>query len=314
VNAVENIFSITFRCLLEERLSTEEGKAFACKNILLNIKELCEYLHAEVGAPVDEHFLKQLDSHLTEIISIVINKYPQNNAKTASKKVLRFIKQISNRENDQYDFLFTHGLSIKYRTNGDYSSEIMQVINQLLNAPLSDVREDEALIDNFRKFCRQLFYYAREETGSLRESATFKIVDDSIDIILNSDSPNRAGGISVEQLDELNQHRTRIDNFKDVAAALASENYEITEDLLSFEKAKAQLFKIGQKIPSEVKQFSEREIKEGQFKVYHASVLRVLTKWSEELYSKLERADELIRSRIHKFKTNSDSLRFCSVE
>jgi hypothetical protein len=29
-----------------------------------------------------------------------------------------------------------------------------------------------------------------------------------------------------------------------------------------------------------VRQFSEKEAKEGQFKVYHAAVLRVLTKWS----------------------------------
>lgn len=63
-----------------------------------------------------------------------------------------------------------------------------------------------------------------------------------------------------------------------------------------------------------MRQFSEKEAREGQFKVYHAAVLRVLTKWSEELYQKLEKAGDLIRARIHKFKTNSEGLRFCSVE
>ncbi len=35
---VEDILSVTFRCILEQRLNILEGKAFAAKNILLNIK------------------------------------------------------------------------------------------------------------------------------------------------------------------------------------------------------------------------------------------------------------------------------------
>jgi hypothetical protein len=41
VGVVESIFSVTFRQLLEERLSMEEAKAWACKSILGNIKSLC---------------------------------------------------------------------------------------------------------------------------------------------------------------------------------------------------------------------------------------------------------------------------------
>lgn len=47
--------------------------------------------------------------------------------------MIKFIKQISNRDSDQYDFLSIHGIHIKYKTNGDYSSEIMLTINKLLN-------------------------------------------------------------------------------------------------------------------------------------------------------------------------------------
>lgn len=112
-----------------------EAKAYACKNILLNIKEMCEYLSTDIEATIDDAFLKRLDTNLSEIISTVINKYPQTNAKSASKKVMKFIKQISNRDNDQFDFLFNHNLNIKYKVNGDYSSEIMTVINKILNLP-----------------------------------------------------------------------------------------------------------------------------------------------------------------------------------
>jgi hypothetical protein len=172
-----------------------------------------------VGVTIDEHFLQQLDNYLTEIISTVIIKYPQTNAKTASKKVLKFIKQISDRDNDQYDFLFNRNLNIRYHTNADYSSEIMTVINSLLNVPVESVKEDESLMENFTKFCKQLFYYARSDFSDLKESTTFKIIDESIDGILgNNPSP------SLEQLDNL-AHRNHGEAYRDLASALVTENY-----------------------------------------------------------------------------------------
>lgn len=38
---VENILSVAFRYILEEKLTILEGKCFAAKNIMLNIKEMC---------------------------------------------------------------------------------------------------------------------------------------------------------------------------------------------------------------------------------------------------------------------------------
>lgn len=120
----------------------------------------------------------------------MIVKYPQTNAKSASRKVLRFIKQISDRDNDQYDFLFAHNHSIRYHINADYSTEIMTVMNALLNMPTMPVnsiknasvnpaREDESLMESFTRFCRQLFYYAHQGdfTEDMQQSATFKIID-----------------------------------------------------------------------------------------------------------------------------------------
>jgi hypothetical protein len=196
--------------------------------VLGNIKALCEYLE-EVGVGVDEHFLKQLDSFLSEIISVVIVKYPQTNAKSASRKVLRFIKQISDRDNDQYDFLYSHGLSLRYHINADYSTEIMTVINALLNLPTSPVdscksgsvdppKEDESLMESFTRFCRQLFYYAHQsEFGDdMKQSATFKIVDESIDAILVSAHASP----TVDQLDNIAHNRNRTEAYHDLASCL----------------------------------------------------------------------------------------------
>jgi hypothetical protein len=74
------------------------------------------------------------------------------------------------------------------------------------------------------------------------------------------------------------------------------------------------MFASCQKIPEEAKSFTAKEIRSGQFRVYHASILRVMTKWAEELYSKIEEASDRIRHRVHKFKTKNNKLRFCRVE
>ena len=42
-------------------------------------------------------------------------------------------------------------------------------------------------------------------------------------------------------------------------------------------------FALGQKIPASVKLFSREEIKNKQFMAKHSSILRVLTKWAENL-------------------------------
>lgn len=58
----------------------------------------------------------------------------------------------------------------------------------------------------------------------------------------------------------------------------------MNESMLRFEESKANFFSYNQKIPSEAKLFSEKEIRSGKFKVYHSSILRVMTKWAEEMY------------------------------
>lgn len=97
----------------------------------------------------------------------------------------------------------------------------MTVVNSLLNLPIEPVKEDESFMENFSKFCRQLFYYAHmhEEFGSIKDNTTFKVADESIDAILNNNvSP------SIEQLDTL-AHPRHGEAYRDLASALLSESY-----------------------------------------------------------------------------------------
>ncbi len=58
----------------------------------------------------------------------------------------------------------------------------------------------------------------------------------------------------------------------------------------------------GQKIPNGTKNFTEEDIKGEFFKIHHSSILRILTKWAEELRNKFENAEEMILKRVYKFK------------
>ena len=53
-----------------------------------------------------------------------------------------FIKKISNRENDQYDLLRNMGISFVYNSSGDYSSDIMHVINKIIDLPQEEKDRD----------------------------------------------------------------------------------------------------------------------------------------------------------------------------
>ncbi len=51
-------------------------------------------------------------------------------------------------------------------------------------------------------------------------------------------------------------------------------------------------FKIGQKLDSNTELYTDNEIAEGIFKVKSTAVLRVITKWIEELSSKIKKAKD----------------------
>lgn len=42
-------------------------------------------------------------------------------------------------------------------------------------------------------------------------------------------------------------------------------------------------FEIGQKLPSTIRPFSKKDIEDKNFSCKHSSVLRILTKWAENL-------------------------------
>lgn len=50
-----------------------------------------------------------------------------------SKRIKSKVQKIDNRESVEYDFLVKQNLNIVYREDGDYSEDIMKIINKLIS-------------------------------------------------------------------------------------------------------------------------------------------------------------------------------------
>lgn len=77
--------------------------------------------------------VKYINTESHEIFRNIIQKYPQTGSRGASRRVKSKIRRIDNRENDEYDFLYKNDLKISYRKTGDYSEDIMKIINKLIS-------------------------------------------------------------------------------------------------------------------------------------------------------------------------------------
>ena len=67
-----------------------------------------------------------------KIFDHIAKKYPQTSSKGVSKRIKSKINLINNRDSDEYDFLFRNKIKFSYREDGDYSEDIMKIINKLI--------------------------------------------------------------------------------------------------------------------------------------------------------------------------------------
>ena len=74
-----------------------ETKAYAAKNIILNIYELIQKLSVKVSEDVRDDIITFIDSQAKSISSEIILKYPQASATGASRKLKKAISRPDNR-------------------------------------------------------------------------------------------------------------------------------------------------------------------------------------------------------------------------
>ena len=72
-----------------------------------------------------------LNQETYQIFSHIDRKYPQTSRKGVSKRIKSRIPVINNRDSNEFDFLLRNKIFIKYKQDGDYSEDIMKIVNKL---------------------------------------------------------------------------------------------------------------------------------------------------------------------------------------
>ena len=131
IDVVEITTSVGYNHLRKETLSEGETKNFVAKNILLNIKEVFEVYR---GVPLERRFelMKFVNEESYHILDHVGYKYPQASSKGVSKRIKSQLPVINNQGSDEFDFLLNGDIHIEYRDDGDYSEDIMKILNRLI--------------------------------------------------------------------------------------------------------------------------------------------------------------------------------------
>ena len=152
VDLVEITTSISFNMLKTERLSEQEMKNFAAKNILQNVKQLYDKIQT---LTLDQRYsiTTFINSEMHKVMEHIAQKYPQAARRGVTKRIRLHIPIIDDRESHEYDFLVNEGLTIKYREDEDYSQCIMKVLNRLVSfAGETFSPNDPELSSNFEVF------------------------------------------------------------------------------------------------------------------------------------------------------------------
>jgi len=77
--------------------------------------------------------MKFINAETYQIFEHVAKKYPLTSTKGVSKRIKSKVQKIDNRESEEFDFLIRNNIHIKYRSDGDYSEDIMKIINKLIS-------------------------------------------------------------------------------------------------------------------------------------------------------------------------------------
>ena len=124
--------SICWNMLLNNYLSFEEVKILFTENIIFNFIELMK----EVKKIGRLDFLPELTSIINKksvnILEYLCRQYPQTKIEAPNLALRSILPQIDNQGRSKYDLVWKSGLSITYRETGDYTDQIMRMINFMI--------------------------------------------------------------------------------------------------------------------------------------------------------------------------------------
>lgn len=96
--------------------------------------------------------MKFINEESKKILNFLCNKYPQTNTLGVNKRVAEIVNEmnIDNWANDEFDLVRLSNVRFLYCESGDYSKEIMQFLNYLIELPRK--KNNKQGCSNFKYF------------------------------------------------------------------------------------------------------------------------------------------------------------------
>lgn len=108
-------------------LTDKKLRQFFCNNVLSNIVRYASF------NKLKRKQLRELDDHLRKkVLPFLKQRYPQNESNDANRKFQSVITPVDNFDSNSNDLVYPSQVKFQLKQNEDYSSEIMQFINFLL--------------------------------------------------------------------------------------------------------------------------------------------------------------------------------------
>jgi hypothetical protein len=238
--------------------------------------------------PLEERFelMKFINQESYLILDHIASKYPQTRSKGVSKRIKSRVPVINNRESNEFNFLLRNNLQITYREDEDYSEDIMRIINRLITFSNEVYDKNMELEDSNFEVFTEIMEYIFE--NSVLQSA--EAVAGEVSNIISS-KKNKIDKI-LERANELGEFDDSVDSRSmDPRQSVRAKDFQ-------------KQVQIGHKIPIGVPLFTEEDIQASNFHIKDSSILRLLTKWAEELRDKILNAEDSIYHRRFKFVNN----------
>jgi hypothetical protein len=243
--------SICWNMLSNHLLSFDETKILFTENIIYNFIEFMKTFKDISHQESRVRLVENLNATSVNILDFLCTQYPQTKVEDPNIALRAEIPQIDNKGRVKYDFIGgickNKVVSFRKKVNGDYTPEIMKVINHMIDK----TNEDFAAFDSIM------------------------------------------GGLFGEIFLPIQKRKL----------PEGERGEETHEDHIYFERVKSYTkFLIGRKISKNTCKYSDPEIENGEFFVKSPAVLRIITKWMEELDEMVGNSENAIKNANQEFK------------
>jgi hypothetical protein len=171
--------SICWNMLLNNFLNFEEVKILFTENIVFNFIEFMNELSALGKFEERKQLTALINEKSVDVLDFLCKQYPQTKIEAPNITLRSLLPQIDNQGRIKYDLVGRSGINFIYDEEGDYTQQIMKMINYMIDKTNDDY-------DHFFSFMRntfeEVFYpiHKRKKMDDVNENIEREVIHDDI--------------------------------------------------------------------------------------------------------------------------------------